>query len=58
MIIGQWLAGVPMTAAEVVIFPALAGIAILMAFLLLRDLREDAPARSRLSAPQHRAATS
>ena len=59
MIVGQWLAGVPMTAAEVVIFPLLAGIAILMAFLLLRDLREDAPTRPEVIAPaKHRVVTS
>jgi hypothetical protein len=59
MIIGQWLAGVPMTAAEVVIFPILAGIAILMAFLLLRDLREDAPTRPEAVSPaRHRVVTS
>jgi hypothetical protein len=40
MIIGQWLAGVPMTVAEVVIFPLLAFVAIAMTYLLLRDLQE------------------
>lgn len=42
MIIGEALAGVPMTAAEVVVFPTLALLAIGMTFLLLRDLRETA----------------
>jgi hypothetical protein len=44
MIIGQALAGVPMAAAEVVIFPIITLVGIAMAFLLLRDLRETAAA--------------
>lgn len=43
MIIGQWVAGVPMAAAEVVIFPILALAAITMTVLLLRNLQESNP---------------
>ena len=44
MIVGQWLAGVPMAVAEVVIFPTLALAAIVLAALLLRGVHEDAVA--------------
>lgn len=47
MILGQWLAGVPMAAAEVAIFPIMVLAGITMAFLLLRDLRETACGGSR-----------
>jgi hypothetical protein len=40
MIIGQWLAGVPMATAEVVIFCGLAVVGLAMTAILLRSLRE------------------
>jgi hypothetical protein len=43
MIIGQWLAGVPMAPAEVVIFPIIALAALAMTFVLLHDLSESVP---------------
>lgn len=43
MIIGQWLAGVPMATAEVVIFCGLAVAGLTITALLLRSLRETAP---------------
>jgi hypothetical protein len=45
MIIGQALAGVSMSVAEAVIFSVLALAGIIMAVLLMRDLREIVPAR-------------
>jgi hypothetical protein len=39
MILGQYMAGVPMTVAEVVIFPLISAVAIGMAFLVLRAVR-------------------
>ncbi|NPV08304.1 MAG: hypothetical protein HPY83_10145 [Anaerolineae bacterium] len=40
MIVGQAVAGVPMAAAEVVVFPLIAGTGIVMAYLLLRNVQE------------------
>lgn len=45
MMIGQLLAGVEFSMAEAIIFPVLALAAIAMAYILLRDLHEIAPAR-------------
>jgi hypothetical protein len=39
MILGQYFAGVPMSAAEIVIFPLISAVSIGMAFLVLRAVR-------------------
>jgi hypothetical protein len=46
MIIGQAMANVPMALSEVVIFPLLTAVGVLMAFLLLKNLIEPAEAVS------------
>ncbi len=41
MIVGQYLAGVPMTVAEIVIFPIISLVAIVMAAVVLKAARQD-----------------
>ena len=50
MIIGMLLAGVPVAAAEGIVFPTLALAALVLTFLLLRNLRESRPVVAPLKA--------